>query len=65
MKDYIVYFEVFGKKMKTTIMASSKHAANIVTENKIKANTKILKIKELPDNYEDKDILNFFKGFSK
>lgn len=35
MKDFDVYFELFGKKMKTTILASDKNAAELAVKNKI------------------------------
>ena len=35
MKDFDVYFELFGKKMKTTVFAEDKNAAELAVKNKI------------------------------
>jgi len=35
MKKYIVYFEIFGKKMKTKILAESKEKAEQQVKDKI------------------------------
>ena len=35
MKTYIIYFEIFGKKMKTIIEADSKSEAKQKVKNKI------------------------------
>jgi len=35
MKTYIIYFEIFGKKMKTIIEADSKSEAKQIVKNKI------------------------------
>jgi hypothetical protein len=35
MKNYIVYFEIFGKKMKTKILAESKEKAEQQVKDKI------------------------------
>ena len=54
MKTYEVYFELFGKKMKTTVSASSKEHAKEVIKNKIKFN-EIMELDlrgELPDCFK-------------
>jgi hypothetical protein len=35
MKDFDVYFEIFGKKMKATVLAADKMAAENEIKNKI------------------------------
>jgi hypothetical protein len=35
MKKYIVYFEIFGKKMKTEVFAMNEEQAMIAVKNKI------------------------------
>jgi len=35
MKTYIIYFEIFGKKMKTIIEADNKSIAKQIVKNKI------------------------------
>ena len=42
MKEYTIYFEIFGKKMKTTIYADSE----IEAKNKLKEKIIFYKIKE-------------------
>lgn len=38
MKEYIVYFEIYGKKLKTTIKASSQSEAKNIVAGKLKFN---------------------------
>lgn len=52
MKNYKIYFEVYGRKMKTTVKAKTELEAKELVKNKIN----FLKITE-----EDKD-LNFLKN---
>ena len=35
MKDFTVYFEIVGKKMKTTVLANDKNSAEFALKNKI------------------------------
>jgi predicted PolB exonuclease-like 3'-5' exonuclease len=59
MNKYIVYFEIFGKKMKTAVMAENQSEAKTIIKNKIKFH----KI-EIEDGGED-FIDNFFSLFNK
>ena len=56
MKDFDVYFEIFGKKMKTTVAAFDKNSAETAVKNKITFH----KIEEsnIIFNKEDDDIFN-------
>lgn len=60
MKNYTLYFEVFGKKMKTQVMAESEEKAKEAIKNKIvfhkveKSNDEFNKAVDLMD-----DMLNF------
>lgn len=56
MKTYKIYFEVYGRKMKTTVEANNERDAKEWVKEKIIKNTNFLKITE-----EDKD-LNFLKN---
>jgi len=56
MKEHIVYFELFGKKMKTTVIAKDKEQAKKIIRDKIIFH-KIL------DLNSDDFIKDFFKGF--
>jgi len=47
MKEYTVYFEIFGKKMKTTVMAFNEEQAKAFVKNKIVFH-KVEKVKEDP-----------------
>lgn len=47
MKNYKIYFEIYGKKMKTVIKANSEHEAKELVKNKIKF------IKIVPENNID------------
>ena len=35
MKKYTIYFEIFGKKLKTTVLAENKEHAKEIIKNKI------------------------------
>ena len=61
MKDYIVYFELFGKKMKTTVSAENKQDVKEYIESKIIFH----KIEEENPFQEGKDIMDFLMGFGK
>ena len=59
MNEYIIYFEIFGKKMKTTVLAESKqHAKTNILDSvifhKIECNEKLY----------DEQIKEFLKGFN-
>ena len=56
MKNYTIYFEIFGKKMKFTTLAESKNDAINILKNKIN----IIKIEE-PNCVSDDDMLNNLK----
>ena len=59
MKNFKVYFEVFGKKMKTTINASSKEDAENKVRNKIifhKVEREVTHKQESPPKFEVPDI---------
>ena len=53
MRNYIVYFEIYGKKMKTTVMAHSQQEAVEIVKGKIQIN----KVELLSDE------LNAFMNF--
>ena len=55
MRDYTIYFDVRGKKLKTTIKAKSQDEA----VQKLRASLKIDKIETSPDNTFE-DLLNKF-----
>ena len=55
--EYTICFEIFDKKMKTTIEANSKEEAEYLLRGKIK----ICKVEE---RFDDIDVLNFFKKHS-
>ena len=48
MNEYRIYFEIYGKKMKTTIQARSLSEA----KDNLKSKLKILKVEKLP-NFTD------------
>jgi hypothetical protein len=50
MKDYTVYFEIFNKKLKTTIRAESKEAAKESIKNRIVFH----RVEKKPDDGLDK-----------
>jgi hypothetical protein len=47
MRNYIVYFEIYGKKMKTTVMAHSQQDAVEIVKGKIQIN----KVELLSDEF--------------
>ena len=53
---YTVYFEIFGKKMKTTVEAKSEEDA------KYKVMGKVVWHKVVPEKTSDDDVLDFFKN---
>ena len=57
MNEYRIYFEIYGKKMKTTIQARSLSDA----KDKLKSKLKILKVEKLP-NFTD-ELAQEFKDF--
>jgi len=57
MKNYIVYFEIFGKKMKTTVFAETMTEAKQNVINKIKWH----KVDERP-KYDFKDMDEAFNS---
>lgn len=59
MAKYKVYFEIYGKKMKTTIEAETAQKAKDLIRSKIQFNHIAL------DESDDFDFINnFFKGFN-
>ena len=54
MKHFEIYFEIYGKKMKTTVHAQSKHEAMNLVRNKIN----FVKIKP---KFENDDVVNNLK----
>ena len=58
MKEYKVYFEIFGKKMKTTVLAANKEVAKAQIKNKIN----FILVQEVK-NQPDFDIFDFLGGF--
>ena len=54
MKTYEILFEIYGKKLKTTIEANSEEKAKEIVNNKIRFN----KITELKSNNNDNGILD-------
>ena len=56
MKNYTIYFEIFGKNMKFTTLAESENDAINILKNKIN----IIKIEE-PNCVSDADMLNNIK----
>lgn len=60
-KQFTVYFEICGKKMKTTVEADNKFHAQSIVEKKLK----IIKVEpgKLNKDIDDLgDIVNMFKG---
>lgn len=55
---YIIYFQFFNKKMKTTIKANSKEEAEYLLRGKIE----VLKVEEIKE-WTDRDVFNFFNKF--
>jgi hypothetical protein len=62
MKKFKVYFEIFGKKMKTSITANSREEAKQLLMKKI-----IFHKVELDEDFklQDDDVLDFLKGAFK
>jgi len=62
MKKFKVYFEIFGKKMKTSITANSKEEAKQLLMEKI-----IFHKVEVDEDFklQDEDVLDFLKGAFK
>ena len=56
MKEYTIYFEMFGKKMKTSIIALSEEMA----KDRLKEKIIIHKVEEIKKNTDMNDI---FKAF--
>lgn len=57
---HTVYFEIYGKKMKTTVEANSEAQAKAVVKSKLK----IHKVVAEGDNFGlAKDIMDFLTGF--
>ena len=56
MKKYTVYFELFGKKMKTTVRASSK----IEAQEQILSKVKFYKVE--PERFTEKESKMFVDG---
>ena len=64
MKTYTIYFEIFGKKMKTNVAAYSEEAAKEQIRNKIlfnKITGKDLFAEELKKDNPFKDFFGIFK----
>lgn len=57
---YVFYFEFFGKKMKTTIKATSKQEAESMLRSKIN----VLKVDEVKE-WNDNTIFDFFNNLTK
>ncbi len=58
MKNYDVYFELYGKKMKATILAESEVAAREAIKNKITFHKVVLKAKD-----EFNDVIDMMDAF--
>jgi hypothetical protein len=63
MKQYTIYFEIFGKKMKTTLSAFDEEQAVRLLKEKIVFH----KIEQTPDKTKSDEFVNefekIFKGF--
>ena len=59
MKNYTIYFEIYGKKMRTTVSAENKEKAKDVVRNKIYFHI-VEEIKKPPP--DDHDTLNDLFG---
>lgn len=58
MKNYIIYFEVYGKKMKTTVFAGSEESAKDIVRSKVVFH----KVVKKPDVFNEvSDLMDFFK----
>ena len=60
MKEHKIYFELFGKKMCTTVTANSRDQAKEIIREKI-----IFHKIEVAKNKDDDFIDDFLKGFGK
>jgi len=61
MKNFVVFFEIFGKRMKTTVRAKTeKEAKDIVAKRIIFHKVEIEEEIYSPDNF----IMDFFGGFT-
>ncbi len=58
MKKYEIFFEIYGKKLKTTIEANSEEKAKEIVKNKIRFD-KITELKSKDDDIVDQ-MLNMF-----
>lgn len=58
MKNHTVYFEIFGKKMRTNILAESENDAKLKIQNKI-----IFHKIVVPADDEFNQIVDFFDSF--
>jgi len=67
MKRYIIYFELYGKKMKTTVSATSEEEAKKVIFNKINFHKVVEKEKFTKEAVDKINGLfnNVFKDFDK
>lgn len=54
MKHYEIYFEVYGRKMKTTVYAQSEREAMNIVRNKVN----FIKVKE---KFENNEVVNNLK----
>jgi SHS2 domain-containing protein len=61
--EYTVYFEVYGKKLKTKVMAFSNDSAIALVKARTLEKLKILKVEENPTVKDE--IYKFLKGFAK
>lgn len=59
MKEYLVFFDVFGKKMKTRVKAENAEAA----QNYVKTNLKIHKVYELKGHIFEKQFDKVMEKF--
>jgi len=60
---YTVYFEIYGKKMKTTVEADSKSHAMEIVKSKIKFHDVIPNVNKKETTATD--IMDFLTGFGK
>jgi len=59
MKNFMVYFEIFGKKMRCELSCNTKEEVENLIKNKIK----IHKIeKSAPKNFDGEESLDFLKN---
>ena len=56
MKEFIIYFELYGKKMKTTVRAYNETGAKKVVQEKIVFHKIVKKAK---NDLSDEDVKNF------